>query len=110
MPRDHPDPRRDRWIPASTTRIPIGRHRHIQASGGGASCHTRRSAPVPTPLSPREREVVAAAVDGSSIATIATRHFLSEGTVRNYLSSAIEKTGARNRIEAVRVAERLGWS
>jgi two-component system response regulator DesR len=63
----------------------------------------------PNPLSPREREVLAAAVDGSSIATIATRHFLSEGTVRNYLSSAIQKTGARNRIEAVRVAERLGW-
>ncbi len=63
----------------------------------------------PNPLSPREREVLAAAIDGSSIATIATRHHLSEGTVRNYLSSAIQKTGARNRIEAVRVAERLGW-
>ena len=63
----------------------------------------------PNPLSPREREVLAAAVDGSSIASLATRHLLSEGTVRNYLSSAIKKTGARNRIEAVRVAERLGW-
>jgi two-component system response regulator DesR len=35
--------------------------------------------------------------------------FLSQGTVRNYLASAIQKTGARNRLEAVRTAERHGW-
>jgi two-component system response regulator DesR len=63
----------------------------------------------PNPLSTREREVLAAAVDGSAIVDIAARLFLSEGTVRNYLSSAIQKTGARNRIEAVRWAEERGW-
>lgn len=63
----------------------------------------------PNPLSPREREVLAASADGSTIAAIAARLFLSEGTVRNYLSAAIQKTGARNRIEAVRAAESHGW-
>jgi two-component system response regulator DesR len=63
----------------------------------------------PNPLSPRERDVLAAAGDGSTIADIARRLFLSEGTVRNYLSSAIQKTGSRNRIEAVRAAETAGW-
>jgi two-component system response regulator DesR len=61
------------------------------------------------PLTPRERDVLRAATGGATIATIATSFFLSEGTVRNYLSSAIQKTGAHNRIEAVRVAERHGW-
>jgi two-component system response regulator DesR len=61
------------------------------------------------PLSPREHDVLAAAADGSSVAEIAARLFLSEGTVRNYLSSAIQKAGARNRMEAVRIAERNGW-
>jgi two-component system, NarL family, response regulator DesR len=61
------------------------------------------------PLTPRERDVLHAASAGVSIATIAESLFLSQGTVRNYLSSAIQKTGARNRIEAVRVAERHGW-
>jgi two-component system, NarL family, response regulator DesR len=42
------------------------------------------------------------------VAEIAARLFLSEGTVRNHLSSAIQKLGARNRIEAVRIAERNG--
>jgi len=63
----------------------------------------------PNPLTERERDVLGAAVDGSTIATIAARLFLSEGTVRNYLSSAIQKTGARNRIEAVRQAQSNGW-
>jgi two-component system response regulator DesR len=61
------------------------------------------------PLTLRERDVLHAASAGASIATIAESLFLSQGTVRNYLSSAIQKTGARNRIEAVRVAERQGW-
>jgi two-component system response regulator DesR len=63
----------------------------------------------PNPLSARERDVLVAAADGSTIADIARRLALSEGTVRNYLSSGIQKTGARNRIEAVQAAERNGW-
>src|SRR5580658_9447602 len=50
-----------------------------------------------SPLTPRERDVLAAASDGATIAEIARGLFLSEGTVRNYLSSCIQKTGARNR-------------
>ncbi|MEZ0071156.1 two-component system response regulator DesR [Planotetraspora sp. GP83] len=63
----------------------------------------------PNPLSARERDVLAAAVDGSTISDIARRLHLSEGTVRNYLSSAIQKTAARNRIEAVQRAQAQGW-
>jgi two-component system response regulator DesR len=63
----------------------------------------------PDPLSPREREVLGAAADGSTVADIASRLYLSEGTVRNYLSSAIQKVGARNRLEAIAVAEQNGW-
>jgi two-component system response regulator DesR len=61
------------------------------------------------PLTPRERDVLHAASAGATIASIAKSLFLSQGTVRNYLSSAIQKTGARNRIEAVRAAEQHGW-
>lgn len=63
----------------------------------------------PNPLSQRERDVLGAAVDGSTIGDIALRLHLSEGTVRNYLSSAIRKTHARNRIEAVQRAQSQGW-
>ncbi|MBN6052207.1 response regulator transcription factor, partial [Nonomuraea sp. RK-328] len=63
----------------------------------------------PNPLSGRERDVLAAAADGSTIADIAARLHLSEGTVRNYLSSAIGKTRTRNRVEAVRHAQAQGW-
>jgi two-component system response regulator DesR len=62
-----------------------------------------------TPLSAREADVLRAAADGSTVAAIAGRLFLSEGTVRNYLSSAIGKTGGRTRVEAARVAEEKGW-
>ena len=61
------------------------------------------------PLTEREREVLAAAGPGASIADIATALSLSDGTVRNYLSTAIQKLGARNRVEAARVAEDKGW-
>ena len=61
------------------------------------------------PLTPRERDVLQAAADGSVNAEIARRLLLSEGTVRNYLSTAIQKTGARNRAEAVRIAREKGW-
>jgi two-component system, NarL family, response regulator DesR len=63
----------------------------------------------PNPLTARERDVLAAAVDGATVADIAGRLHLSESTVRNYLSSAIGKTGSRNRIEAVRAARHHGW-
>jgi two-component system, NarL family, response regulator DesR len=63
----------------------------------------------PNPLTARERDVLTAAVDGSTIADIAGRLHLSESTVRNYLSAAIGKTGSRNRIEAVRAARHNGW-
>jgi len=62
-----------------------------------------------SPLTPRERDVLAASQDGATIAEIAAALYLSEGTVRNYLSACIQKTGARNRTEAVRVAEERGW-
>lgn len=61
------------------------------------------------PLTPREREVLAAGLEGASIADIAARLYLSEGTVRNHLSMAIQKLGARNRMEAARLAEAKGW-
>jgi len=61
------------------------------------------------PLTGRELDVLGAAADGSVNADIARRLHLSEGTVRNYLSMAIQKTGARNRAEAVRVAKEKGW-
>lgn len=63
----------------------------------------------PNPLSGRERDVLGAAADGSTIGDIARKLHLSEGTVRNYLSSAIQKTHARNRIEAVQRARVQGW-
>jgi two-component system response regulator DesR len=63
----------------------------------------------PNPLTARERDVLAAAADGATVADIARRLALSEGTVRNYLSAAIAKTGSRNRAEARRLAEAQGW-
>lgn len=62
-----------------------------------------------SPLSDREREVLVAGRGGASIAEIARTLFLSEGTVRNYLSSAIQKLEVSNRMEAARVAEEQGW-
>ena len=61
------------------------------------------------PLTEREREVLAASMTAPTVADIAARLFLSEGTVRNHLSAAIQKVGARNRAEAVRVAQQKGW-
>jgi two-component system response regulator DesR len=62
-----------------------------------------------SPLTPRERDVLAAAEHGGSVAAVAARLHLSEGTVRNYLSAAIGKTGTANRVEAARVARDHGW-
>jgi two-component system response regulator DesR len=61
------------------------------------------------PLTERERIVLAAAIGGASIAEIASSLFLSQGTVRNYLSVAIQKLGAHNRVEAAQIAEQKGW-
>ncbi len=62
-----------------------------------------------SPLTTREREVLAATARGESIAAIAAALSLSEGTVRNYVSDALHKLGAPNRAEAARIAERQGW-
>lgn len=61
------------------------------------------------PLTDRERQVLRLAAEGQSSADIATALRLSEGTVRNYLSEAISKLGARNRVEAARLARQKGW-
>jgi two-component system response regulator DesR len=61
------------------------------------------------PLTEREREVLAMSREAATIAEIAGRVFLSEGTVRNHLSTAIQKVEARNRAEAARIAEEKGW-
>ena len=61
------------------------------------------------PLTPRERDVIVASADGATIAEVAAQLYLSEGTVRNYLSACIQKTGARNRAEALRIASERGW-
>ncbi|RBY76099.1 DNA-binding response regulator [Geodermatophilus sp. TF02-6] len=62
-----------------------------------------------SPLTARETEVLRAARGGDTVADVAATLHLSEGTVRNHLSAAIGKTGARNRAEAVRLAEDRGW-
>ncbi|MEV6316010.1 response regulator transcription factor [Streptomyces sp. NPDC051776] len=62
-----------------------------------------------SPLTDREREVLRAAADGSTNAEVAAALHLSQGTVRNYLSTAIQKTGTRNRAEAARAAREKGW-
>jgi two-component system, NarL family, response regulator DesR len=61
------------------------------------------------PLTNREREVLTASLFGASLAEIAARLLLSEGTVRNHLSTAMQKLGAQNRMEAARIAEQKGW-
>jgi two-component system, NarL family, response regulator DesR len=70
----------------------------------GAALRTPRS-----PLTSRERDVLAAAEDGATVADIAGRLHLSQSTVRNYLSDAIGKTGTRNKTEAALLARRNGW-
>jgi two-component system response regulator DesR len=63
----------------------------------------------PSPLTPRESEILLLAIDGSPVAVIAARAQLSVGTVRNHLSAAIGKTGATTRAEAARLARSNGW-
>jgi two-component system, NarL family, response regulator DesR len=62
-----------------------------------------------SPLTEREQEVLSAARSHATVAELAAALFLSPGTVRNHLSSAMQKLDARNRVEAVRVAEERGW-
>ena len=61
------------------------------------------------PLTDRERQVLRLAGDGLASGNIASQLGLSEGTVRNYLSEAISKLGAGNRVEAARLARTKGW-
>ncbi|MEW6862470.1 response regulator transcription factor [Trueperella pyogenes] len=61
------------------------------------------------PLTEREREILRLALNGGTVADIAARVYLSEGTVRNHLSAAIGKMGVRTRAEAARAARDLGW-
>ena len=63
----------------------------------------------PDPLTDREREILRRAGEGESTADVAKALRLSDGTVRNYLSEAISKLGAHNRVEAARVARSKGW-
>ncbi len=63
----------------------------------------------PNPLTPREQEVLRAALGGAPVAEIAAGLHLSAGTVRNHLSSAIGKTGTSTRVEAARAAQDQGW-
>jgi two-component system response regulator DesR len=74
-------------------------HPRLQA----ASLNTERG------LSTRELEVLGLAAEGESVADIAHRLYLSGGTVRNYLSAVIMKTGARNRLDAIRIVRKDGW-
>jgi two-component system response regulator DesR len=62
-----------------------------------------------SPLTARERDVLIAARSGASVAEMARKLYLSEGTVRNYLSAAMTKTAAQNRMEALRIADDRGW-
>jgi two-component system response regulator DesR len=62
-----------------------------------------------SPLTGRERDVLLAAADGGTVGQIASRLFLSAGTVRNHLSSVIGKTGAATRADALRIATERGW-
>jgi len=61
------------------------------------------------PLNDRERQILRLAMDGANGADIASSLNLSGGTVRNYLSEAIAKVGAKNRVEAARIAREKGW-
>ncbi|MEV1171279.1 response regulator transcription factor [Nonomuraea sp. NPDC049784] len=62
-----------------------------------------------SPLTERERDALRLAGDGATISRIAAELHLTEGTVRNYLSSAMAKLNAQNRLEAIRTAQRMGW-
>jgi two-component system response regulator DesR len=83
--------------PTRTTRSPASSPTAAELSEGES------------PLTEREHDILAATAAGQSIAAIAGSLYLSEGTVRNYLLEAIQKLGARNRVEAARIAEGRAW-
>jgi two-component system response regulator DesR len=90
------------YLADSVRRLATGErivHPRLQA----ASLNTERG------LSTRELEVLGLAAEGDSVADIARRLYLSGGTVRNYLSAVILKTGARNRLDAIRIVRKDGW-
>ncbi|MEV4703395.1 response regulator transcription factor [Actinoplanes sp. NPDC049316] len=90
------------YLADSVRRLAAGErivHPRLQA----ASLNTERG------LSTRELEVLGLAAEGDSVDDIAKRLYLSGGTVRNYLSSVIYKTGARNRLDAIRIVRKDGW-
>jgi two-component system response regulator DesR len=90
------------YLTDSVRRLALGErivHPRLQL----ASLNTERS------LNTRELEVLGLAADGDSVDDIARRLYLSGGTVRNYLSAVISKTGARNRIDAIRIVREGGW-
>lgn len=90
------------YLADSVRRLAAGErivHPRLQA----ASLNTERG------LSTRELEVLGLAAEGESVNEIAKRLYLSGGTVRNYLSSVIGKTGARNRLDAIRIVRKDGW-
>ncbi|MFE7774034.1 LuxR C-terminal-related transcriptional regulator [Streptomyces sp. NPDC057445] len=61
------------------------------------------------PLTPRELSVLRLAAEGSTVSEIARSLHLSLGTVRNYMSAITRKTGARNRVDAIRISQHAGW-
>lgn len=61
------------------------------------------------PLTARELSVLEIAASGESVAGTAARLHLSQGTVRNYVAAAVRKTGARNKVDAIRIAQTAGW-
>jgi two-component system, NarL family, response regulator DesR len=82
-------------------------HSGLRVVDPGLAAHSLVSGE--SPLTVRESEILRAARDGGTVSDLARFMFLSEGTVRNHLSSAIGKTGARTRAEAVRLADDNGW-
>ena len=83
-----------------------------RAHGGGRAVDPELAAEAwseSDPLTDRERQVLRLAAEGQAGAEIAEQLELSEGTVRNYLSEAISKLGAKNRVEAARIARVKGW-
>jgi two-component system response regulator DesR len=78
-------------------------------AAGGQVLDPRLSSVTRSPLTARETDVLREASGGATTAEIASALCLSDGTVRNYLSRAITKTGARNRIGALKIAADAGW-
>lgn len=87
-----------------------GAVRRVHAGGRAIEPELAQAAWVEAdPLTERERQVLRRAAEGESSAETAAALGLSSGTVRNYLSEAISKLGAGNRVEAARIARRNGW-